>query len=107
MVAPPRLTQISRDPRLCRGIRASFLLDGPLLARFGRAVVPQPGGDVIGRRRLDTHIHAFAELGVTVEANGQYDLSAKELIGTRIWLDEASVMGTENAVMAAVLANGT
>ena len=58
------------DPELCREIRASFLLAGPLLARFGRATVPPPGGDVIGRRRLDTHIHAFAELGVDVELNG-------------------------------------
>ncbi len=96
----------SLDPRLCREIRASFLLAGPLLARFGRATVPPPGGDVIGRRRLDTHIHAFASLGVEIELNGVYELVAKELRGTRIWLDEASVMGTENAVMAAVLAKG-
>ncbi|MBM3678967.1 MAG: UDP-N-acetylglucosamine 1-carboxyvinyltransferase [Actinobacteria bacterium] len=95
------------DPRLCREIRASFLLAGPLLARFGRATVPPPGGDVIGRRRLDTHIHAFAELGVEIEINGAYELAARELVGTRIWLDEASVMGTENAIMAAVLAKGT
>ena len=58
------ITKTELDPDLCREIRASFLLAGPLLARFGRAVVPPPGGDVIGRRRLDTHIHAFAELGV-------------------------------------------
>jgi UDP-N-acetylglucosamine 1-carboxyvinyltransferase len=94
------------DPDLCREIRASFLLAGPLLARFGRAVVPPPGGDVIGRRRLDTHIHAFAELGVRVELNGSYDLRAERLVGTRMYLDEASVMGTENAIMAAVLAEG-
>ena len=94
------------DPDLCREIRASFLLAGPLLARFGRAVVPPPGGDVIGRRRLDTHIHAFAELGVTMEINGAYDLRAEQLVGTRMYLDEASVMGTENAIMAAVLAEG-
>ena len=94
------------DPDLCREIRASFLLAGPLLARFGRAVVPPPGGDVIGRRRLDTHIHAFAELGVEVEINGAYDLRAERLVGKRMYLDEASVMGTENAIMAAVLAEG-
>jgi len=94
------------DPDLCREIRASFLLAGPLLARFGRAVVPPPGGDVIGRRRLDTHIHAFAELGVTMEINGAYDLRADKLVGKRMYLDEASVMGTENAIMAAVLAEG-
>ena len=94
------------DPDLCREFRASFLLAGPLLARFGRAVVPPPGGDVIGRRRLDTHIHAFAELGVEMEINGSYDLRAERLVGKRMYLDEASVMGTENAIMAAVLAEG-
>jgi UDP-N-acetylglucosamine 1-carboxyvinyltransferase len=94
------------DPELCREIRASFLLAGPLLARFGRATVPPPGGDVIGRRRLDTHIHAFAELGVEVDLNGAYEMRANGLKGKRMFLDEASVMGTENAVMAAVLAEG-
>jgi UDP-N-acetylglucosamine 1-carboxyvinyltransferase len=94
------------DPELCRQIRASFLLAGPLLARFGRAVVPPPGGDVIGRRRLDTHIHAFAELGVDVELNGAYEMRTAGLTGKRMYLDEASVMGTENAIMASVLASG-
>jgi UDP-N-acetylglucosamine 1-carboxyvinyltransferase len=94
------------DPELCRQIRASFLLAGPLLARFGRATVPPPGGDVIGRRRLDTHIHAFAELGVQVDVNGAYEMRTDGLTGTRMYLDEASVMGTENAVMASVLASG-
>jgi UDP-N-acetylglucosamine 1-carboxyvinyltransferase len=94
------------DPELCREIRASFLLAGPLLARFGRAVVPPPGGDVIGRRRLDTHIHAFAELGVEVDLNGAYEMRTDGLRGKRMYLDEASVMGTENAIMAAVLAEG-
>jgi UDP-N-acetylglucosamine 1-carboxyvinyltransferase len=94
------------DEELCRQIRASFLLAGPLLARLGRALVPSPGGDVIGRRRLDPHIHAFAELGVEITANGRYDMRADGLRGTRIFLDEASVMATENAVMAAVLADG-
>ncbi|HEU0334962.1 MAG TPA: UDP-N-acetylglucosamine 1-carboxyvinyltransferase [Gaiellaceae bacterium] len=94
------------DPELCREIRASFLLAGPLLARFGRAVVPPPGGDVIGRRRLDTHIHAFAELGVEVDLNGAYEMRTAGLTGKRMYLDEASVMGTENAIMAAVLASG-
>jgi UDP-N-acetylglucosamine 1-carboxyvinyltransferase len=100
------ISKTELDPDLCREIRASFLLAGPLLARFGRAVVPPPGGDVIGRRRLDTHFHAFAELGVTVESNGAYELSADRLVGTRMYLDEASVMATENAIMAAVLAEG-
>jgi UDP-N-acetylglucosamine 1-carboxyvinyltransferase len=94
------------DPALCREIRASFLLAGPLLARFGRAVVPPPGGDVIGRRRLDTHIHAFQELGVEVDLNGAYEMRTDGLRGTRMYLDEASVMGTENAIMAAALARG-
>jgi UDP-N-acetylglucosamine 1-carboxyvinyltransferase len=100
------VAKTSLDPELCRRIRASFLLAGPLLARFGRAVVPPPGGDVIGRRRLDTHVHAFVELGAEVVQNGAYELSAAELVGKRLYLDEASVMGTENAIMAAVLARG-
>ena len=100
------MTKTELDPDLCREIRASFLLAGPLLARFGRATVPPPGGDVIGRRRLDTHIHAFMELGVEVELNGAYDLRTDGLRGKRMFLDEASVMATENAVMAAVLAEG-
>jgi UDP-N-acetylglucosamine 1-carboxyvinyltransferase len=91
---------------LAREIRASFLLVGPLLARFGRVTVPPPGGDVIGRRRLDTHVHAFSALGAEVAIDGVYELSADTLRGARIYLDEASVMGTENAIMAAVLAEG-
>jgi UDP-N-acetylglucosamine 1-carboxyvinyltransferase len=94
------------DAALAREIRASFLLAGPLLARFGRVTVPPPGGDVIGRRRLDTHMHAFAALGADVNADGVYDIRADGLRGTRVYLDEASVMGTENAIMAAVLAEG-
>src|SRR5215212_2793942 len=94
------------DPELCSRIRASFLLAGPLLARFGRASVPPPGGDVIGRRRLDPHIHALAELGAEIEINGRFDMRTSGLQGRRIFLDEASVMATENAVMAASLAAG-
>jgi UDP-N-acetylglucosamine 1-carboxyvinyltransferase len=93
------------DGQLASRIRASFLLSGPLLARLGRASVPPPGGDVIGRRRLDPHIHAFGELGASVEINGRYEL-AGSLRGTHIHLDEASVMATENALMAATLAPG-
>jgi UDP-N-acetylglucosamine 1-carboxyvinyltransferase len=100
------VTKTDLDPDLCREIRASFLLAGPLLARFGRVVVPPPGGDVIGRRRLDTHIHAFAELGADVTLDGAYELASSGLVGKRLYLDEASVMGTENAIMAAVLASG-
>src|SRR5438552_5752252 len=94
------------DEELCSKIRASMLLAGPLLARAGRAVVPPPGGDVIGRRRVDTHIHALEQLGVRVTANRRYDLQTDGLVGREIFLDEASVTGTENAVMAAVLARG-
>src|SRR5262249_62129482 len=94
------------DHELARRIRASFLLAGPLLARVGRATVPPPGGDVIGRRRLDPHIHALAELGVSIEINGGYEMQTNALRGRRIFLDEASVMATENAVMAAPPAEG-
>jgi UDP-N-acetylglucosamine 1-carboxyvinyltransferase len=94
------------DAELCSRIRASFLLAGPLIARFGRASVPPPGGDVIGRRRLDPHIHALAELGVDISINGTFDMRTDGLRGRRIFLDEASVMATENAVMAAALAPG-
>jgi UDP-N-acetylglucosamine 1-carboxyvinyltransferase len=95
------------DPELCGRMRASFLLAGPLLARFGRVIVPPPGGDLIGRRRLDPHIHAFARMGAAVDLRDRYELSAEGgLRGDQIFLDEASVMATENAVMAAVLTPG-
>jgi len=95
------------DPELAQRIRASFLLAGPLLARDGRASVPPPGGDVIGRRRLDPHIHAFAMLGAEIDITGaRFDLRTPGLRGTHIFLDEASVMATENAVMAAALSPG-
>src|ERR671936_2771902 len=94
------------DDALASRIRASFLVTGPLLTRFGRASVPPPGGDVIGRRRLDPHIHALAELGAQIEINGRYEMKTDGLSGQRIFLDEASVMATENAVMAASLAKG-
>ena len=96
------------DPELCARIRASILLAGPLLARFGAADVPPPGGDVIGRRRVDTHLMAFAALGADVEVDREYRLRAPHgLDGAEIHLDEASVTGTENALMAAVAASGT
>ncbi len=94
------------DAELCRRIRASFLLAAPVLARFGRATVPPPGGDVIGRRRLDPHVHALAELGVEIEINGRFEMRTDGLRGRRIFLDEASVMATENAIMAAAVAQG-
>jgi UDP-N-acetylglucosamine 1-carboxyvinyltransferase len=87
-------------------IRASILFAGPLLARTGKAVLPPPGGDVIGRRRLDTHFLALTELGAKVKTGDTFTFSAKTLAGADIFLDEASVTGTENAVMAAVLAKG-
>ena len=100
------LTSYELDPYLASRIRASFLLAGPLLARVRRASVPPPGGDVIGRRRLDPHIHALAELGARIEMNGRYEMSTDGLRGTSIFLDEASVMATENTIMAAVVAPG-
>jgi UDP-N-acetylglucosamine 1-carboxyvinyltransferase len=94
------------DPRLAHEIRASVLLAGPLLARFGRVELPPPGGDVIGRRRMDTHFLAFAALGARVSLNGGFTIEGPALRATRIFLDEPSVTGTENAVMAAVRATG-
>jgi UDP-N-acetylglucosamine 1-carboxyvinyltransferase len=99
-------TRFDPDLALCSKIRASFLLAGPLLARFGRATMPPPGGDVIGRRRLDPHIHAFNELGAAIEIGALYRFSASRMRGARVFLDEASVMATENTVMAAVLTPG-
>ncbi|MDR2397637.1 MAG: UDP-N-acetylglucosamine 1-carboxyvinyltransferase [Spirochaetaceae bacterium] len=87
-------------------IRASILFAGPLLARTGKAILPPPGGDVIGRRRLDTHFLALTELGASVASNGAFTFSAPTLQGADIFLDEASVTATENALMAAVLARG-
>jgi UDP-N-acetylglucosamine 1-carboxyvinyltransferase len=94
------------DAELSTRIRASFLLAGPLLARLGRASVPPPGGDVIGRRRLDPHIHALAELGAEIDIGERFELRTDGLRGKHIFLDEASVMATENTVMAAVLTPG-
>ena len=94
------------DAELASRIRASFLLAGPLLARVGRAIVPPPGGDVIGRRRLDPHIHALAELGALIDVGARYEMRTAGLRGSHIFLDEASVMATENTVMAASLAPG-
>jgi UDP-N-acetylglucosamine 1-carboxyvinyltransferase len=95
------------DEELCSRMRASFLLAGPLLARLGSVSVSPPGGDVIGRRRLDPHIHAFAELGAQIEIGPRFDMSAPDgLRGKHVFLDEASVMATENTIMAAVLTPG-
>jgi UDP-N-acetylglucosamine 1-carboxyvinyltransferase len=94
------------DPALCGRIRASILLAGPMLARFGRVRLPPPGGDVIGRRRVDTHLLALQRLGAEVNVGSTFDFEAKRLVGYDIFLDEASVTGTENALMAAVTAEG-
>jgi UDP-N-acetylglucosamine 1-carboxyvinyltransferase len=103
----PRDIKSSEIPReQAKKIRASILFAGPLLARTGKAVLPPPGGDVIGRRRLDTHFLALTELGAKVKTGDAFTFSAKNLKGADIFLDEASVTGTENAVMAAVLAQG-
>jgi UDP-N-acetylglucosamine 1-carboxyvinyltransferase len=99
-------TQVDQDG--AERIRASFLLAGPLLARFGKADMPPPGGDVIGRRRLDPHLDAFRALGAEVHAPGWYHLSAPGgLHACDFFMDEASVMATENALMAAALTPGS
>ena len=95
------------DPNLASAIRASIVLAGPMLARVGRLDLPAPGGDVIGRRRLDTHVLALTALGARITFNGQFHMETDGLIGTSILLDEASVLATENALMASVLAHGT
>ena len=100
------IRKIELDEDLCRRIRASILLAGPLLARHGRAVIPPPGGDVIGRRRLDVHIDALRGLGAEIEVERRYTMHTDGLVGAALFLDEASVTGTENTVMAAVLARG-
>ena len=91
---------------LSKKIRASILFAGPLVARAGKAVMPPPGGDVIGRRRLDTHFLALQELGARITVDGPFTFTANKLVGADLFLDETSVTATENAVMAAVLAEG-
>jgi len=98
-------TQLDRE--ICSRIRTSILFAGPMLARMGQIHLPPPGGDVIGRRRLDTHIHALRALGAEIRINDGFGFSTDGLRGKDIFLDEASVTGTENALMAAVLARGT
>jgi UDP-N-acetylglucosamine 1-carboxyvinyltransferase len=95
------------DRRLAARIRASILLAGPMLARAGSMILPPPGGDVIGRRRVDTHFLALQRMGARVETEGGYHLEADGLEGAEIFLDEPSVTATENTVMAAALARGT
>ena len=94
------------DPVLCSRIRASILLAGPLLARFGEVILPPPGGDVIGRRRVDTHFLVLEKLGASVTVGERFEIEGRHLVGADIFLDEPSVTGTENALMAAVAASG-
>jgi UDP-N-acetylglucosamine 1-carboxyvinyltransferase len=97
------------DPDICRKIRASILLAGPMVARTGELQLPPPGGDVIGRRRVDTHILALRSLGAEAKydrSQKAFTFSATQLSGSNILLDEASVTATENAIMAAVTASG-
>jgi len=95
------------DLALFRRIRGSILLAGPILTRFGFVQLPRPGGDLIGRRRVDTHMLAFQSLGAEMVLNETFRVQAQRLQGTDILLDQASVTGTENAIMAAALARGT
>ncbi len=95
------------DPDLCARIRASILLAGPMLARCSEVHLPPPGGDVIGRRRVDTHLLALKALGADIHYRRSFDFKARQLKGANILLDEASVTGTENVIMAAATARGT
>ncbi|HMA24195.1 MAG TPA: UDP-N-acetylglucosamine 1-carboxyvinyltransferase, partial [Gemmatimonadaceae bacterium] len=95
------------DPVLCRKIRASILLAAPLLARCGEIRLPPPGGDVIGRRRVDTHFLALEQLGASFDLSESFHLTTPGLRGADVFLDEPSVTGTENAVTAAVAATGS
>jgi UDP-N-acetylglucosamine 1-carboxyvinyltransferase len=106
-IDPRNLRRTSLDPRLCANIRGSVLLAAPLLARTGHCVLPAPGGDGIGRRRLDTHLLAFRALGIRAGfERGALELAVERLRGAQMFLDEASVTATENTVIAAVLAQG-
>ncbi len=105
-IRPKNINRSDIPAELSKKIRASILFAGPLVARTGKAVMPPPGGDVIGRRRVDTHFLALQELGARIEIDGTFNFVANKLAGADIFLDETSVTATENAVMAAVLAEG-
>jgi UDP-N-acetylglucosamine 1-carboxyvinyltransferase len=94
------------NPELCRQVRSSILFAGPLAARHGKAILFPPGGDVIGRRRLDTHFDGLRQLGIVVSGKNSFDFRRRNLVGARLLLDEASVTATENLIMAATLAKG-
>lgn len=100
-----RTTELDRD--ICSRIRTSILFAGPMLARCGEIHLPPPGGDVIGRRRVDTHLSALRALGAEIQVNDGFDMQTEGLRGRDIFLDEASVTATENALMAAATARGT
>jgi len=102
-----KVTRTALDASLCREIRASILFAGPMLARCHEITLPPPGGDVIGRRRVDTHLQAFRSLGTEIAINAGYQMKAPALRGASIFLDETSVTATENALMAASMAKGT
>ena len=106
-ISAPELKPDGLDPALCVRIRASILLAAPLLARCGRVTLPAPGGDVIGRRRLDTHFLAMTQLGVGVTDDGAYQMTVDRIVGADVFLDEPSVTGTENALILAAAAEGT
>lgn len=99
-----RKTKLKAD--LCRRVRSSILFAGPMIARMGRVTLFPPGGDVIGRRRLDTHMEGLTRLGISVEGEGCFKFEGRKLTGARILLDEASVTATENIIMAATMAGG-
>ena len=106
-ITAAKLQASNVDPDLCRRIRASILVAGPVVAREGRLRLPPPGGDVIGRRRLDTHILALQALGADVTYERAFEFRAEDgLVGADVLMDEASVTATENAIMAAVRAKG-
>lgn len=101
------ITSTEVDASLAQKLRSSIVLAGPMLGRMGRVYLPPPGGDAIGERRLDSHVVALRKLGAVIEFQGAFDMRAEQLKGADILLPEASVTATENAVMAAVLAQGT
>jgi UDP-N-acetylglucosamine 1-carboxyvinyltransferase len=101
------ITSTHVDEALAKKLRSSIVLAGPMLGRCGRVYLPPPGGDAIGERRLDMHVFALRKLGATIEFNGAFTMQADQLKGAPILLAEASVTATENAIMAAVLAQGT
>ncbi len=105
-ICASEITRSDIPAELSKKIRASILFAGPLVARTGKAIMPPPGGDVIGRRRVDTHFLALEELGARITVDGPFNFNANKLVGADIFLDETSVTATENAIMAAVLAEG-